>query len=593
MCGLAGEIRFDGREVDVAAIERAHDVLAPRGPDDGGLWWNATHGVASRRLSIIDPSAAGAQPMVDPELGLTIGFNGCIYDHATLRDELEGLGHTFRSHSDTEVIAKAYAQWGVRCVERFHGMFAFAIVEHESGRLVLARDRLGVKPLYVDESPERLRFASTLPALVAAGGVDTSIDVVALSHYLSVNAIVPPPRTILTGVRKLPPATVRVVETDGTTRDTVYWEPRFERTAERADWSEQDWQDALLDALRVAVRRRFVADVPVGVLLSGGIDSSLLVALSSEAGHDRLPTFSIGFRSMGGHDGDEFAYSDLVARRFNTDHHRIEVSSSRLLHALGGAVAAMSEPMVSPDCVAFHLLAHEVSKHVKVVLGGQGADELMAGYHWYPQLAGVPRAAAADAYAGVFLDRDQQELATLLEPAWLLDADEPRRFIEERFARSGATSTLDAALRMDTQVTLDDPLNRLDNMTMASGVEAREPYLDHELVELAATIPPELKLAHGGKGVLKEAARGLLPAAVIDRDKGYFRVPELRHLDAPFVELVRAALTDPVAKQRGLFRPDVVESLLAEPDARHTPMGSNVLWQLGLLEMWLQENGVG
>ena len=181
MCGLAGEIRFDGRQADIAAIERANDVLAPRGPDDGGLWWDGATAVAGRRLSIIDESVAGAQPMVDQELGLTIAFNGCIYDHAELRGELEKLGHTFRSHSDTEVIAKAYAEWGVRCVERFHGMFAFAIIEHESGRLVLARDRLGVKPLYVDHSPERLRFASTLPALLAAGGVDTSIDAVALT----------------------------------------------------------------------------------------------------------------------------------------------------------------------------------------------------------------------------------------------------------------------------------------------------------------------------------------------------------------------------------------------------------------------------
>jgi asparagine synthase (glutamine-hydrolysing) len=510
-----------------------------------------------------------------------------------LRAELEGLGHTFRSRSDTEVIAKAYAQWGVRCVERFHGMFVFAIFEHESGRLVLARDRLGVKPLYVSQTPERLRFASTLPALLAAGGVDTSIDIVALGHFLSLNGVVPSPRTIVTGVRRLPPATIRVVEADGTTRDTVYWNLRFERAPERARWSERDWQQALLDALRVSVGRRFVADVPVGVLLSGGIDSSLLVALSSEAGHDRLPTFSIGFRSMGGHHGDEFAYSNLVARHFTTDHHRIEVSSSRLLQALEGAVASMSEPMVSPDCVAFYLLAQEVSNHVKVVLGGQGADELLAGYHWYPKLAGFPRDGAADTYAGLLLDPDHQGLAALLEPGWLHDVDESRRFLDETFARPGATSTLDAALRMDTQVTLDDPLKRLDNMTMASGVEAREPFLDHELVELAATIPPELKLAHDGKGVLKEAARGLLPSAVIDRDKGYFRVPELRHLDAPFVEIVRAALTDPAAKQRGLFRTEVVEALLTEPDARQTSGGSNMLWQLGLLEMWLQAHDVG
>lgn len=592
MCGLAGEIRFDGRPADIAAIERADDVLAPRGPDDGGLWWHGAHSVASRRLSIIDPSMAGTQPMVDAQLGLTVAFNGCIYNHAILRGELEGLGHVFRSHSDTEVIAKAFAEWGVRCVERFHGMFAIAIIEHESGRLVLARDRFGVKPLYVDHSPERLRFASTLPALLAAGGVDTTIDAVALSHYLSLNAIVPSPRTIIAGVRKLPPATVRVVGSDGTARDTVYWSLRFERTPERAGWSERDWQDALLDGLRVAVRRRFISDVPVGILLSGGLDSSLLVALASEAGHGGLPTFSIGFNSMAGDDGDEFAYSDLVAQKFDTDHHRIEVSSSRLLEALEGTVASMSEPMVSPDCVAFHLLAQETSRHVKVVHAGQGADELLAGYHWHQKLADVRRADADEAYRRVFFDRTHDELAALLKPSWMVD-DAPRHLVEGWFARPGATATLDAVLRIETRVMLaDDPLKRLDNMSMASGVEAREPFLDHELAELAASIPPELKLAHGGKGVLKQAARGLLPAEIIDREKGYFRVPELKHLHAPYVELVREALTDPAAKRRGIFRPAVVGTLLDDPRRQRTPTGSNALWQLGLLEMWLQEHGI-
>ncbi len=296
---------------------------------------------------------------------------------------------------------------------------------------------------------------------------------------------------------------------------------------------------------------------------------------------------------MGGHHGDEFAYSDQVARHFSTDHHRIEASSDRLRHGLAGMVSSMSEPMVSPDCLGFFLLADEVSKHVKVVMGGQGADELLAGYRWYPELAGVVREDAAAAYAGSLLDPSHRELAALLQPAWFHEVDEPRRFIDASFARPGASSALDAALRMDTRVTLDDPLKRLDNMMMASGVEARVPFLDHELVELAAAMPPELKLAHGGKGVLKEAARRVLPAAVIDRDKGYFRVPELRHLDAPFAELVRAALTDPAAARRGLFRPEVVSDLLAEPAARQTRGGSTVLWQLGLLEMWLQAHQVG
>lgn len=593
MCGLVGEVRHDGGRVNLAAIDRAAEVLAPRGPDDGGTWSEGPFALSSRRLSVVDLSPAGRQPMVDVDLGLTTVFNGCIYNHDDLRGTLAGLGYTFRSHSDTEVIAKAYAQWGIDCVRRFAGMFAFAIIEHDSGRVVLARDRLGVKPMYLDHTADRLRFASTLPALLAAGGVDTSLDRVALSHYLSFDSIVPPPRTILAGVRKLPPATVRVVEPDGVTSDTHYWEPMFTRMPERSDWSVEDWRDALLDSLRVAVRRRLVADVPVGALLSGGLDSALVVALMTEAGGPGLPTYSIGFPSAGGDVGDEFAYSDLVARQFDTEHHRIEVSSNRLFEALDPAVEAMSEPLMSPACLAFHLLGHEVSRSLKVVQGGQGADELLAGYRWHRPLADVSRAGAADAYADVFVDRTYAEMADLLERDWLLDHDAPRRFLADVFARPGATTGLDAVLRNDTTVMqVDDPIQRIDTMMMASGVEARMPFMDHDLVELAAAIPPDLKLAHGGKGVLKQAARGLVPAAVVDRPKGYFPVPGVKHLDAPFLQRVRAALTDPAAKQRGLFRPAVVEAWLADPDGNRTPIGSNALWQIGLLEIWLQTHGI-
>ena len=593
MCGLAGEVRFDGRGADVAALERACARLAPRGPDGSGIWADGPVALGHRRLSIIDLSAAGSQPMTDPQSGLTVVFNGCIYNYEALREELHGLGHTFFSHSDTEVIGKAYAQWGVDCVQRFKGMFAFAIAERDSGRVVLARDRLGIKPLYVDRTPQRLRFASTLPALLAAGGVDTSLDVTALSYYMTFHSVVPAPRTILNGVRKLPPATVRVIERDGASTDTVYWDPAFTRDEARADWSERDWQDAFVDTLRTAVQRRMVADVPVGVLLSGGIDSSLVVALLAEAGQTGLQTFSIGFDSAGGESGDEFEYSDIVAARFGTDHHRIKIDSARLLPAIDGAVAAMSEPMVSHDCVAFYLLSQEVAKSVKVVQSGQGADEILGGYDWYPPLADVPRRQAVDAYAAVFFDRPFADLPGLLNPEWLIDHDAPREFVTDQFARPGADTTLDAALRNDTEIMLvDDPVKRVDNMTMAAGLEARVPFLDHDFVEFAATIPPALKLSDGGKGVMKRAARGIVPDEVIDRTKGYFPVPAIRQLEGPYLERVRAALTDPAAKARGLFRPDTVDAMLADPNTTRTNLGSNALWQLALLEMWLQSMDV-
>lgn len=595
MCGLAGEIRFDGRRADLEAVDRMTGCLRHRGPDGDGIWARGPVALGHRRLSIIDLSAAGSQPMIDTALGLSIVFNGCIYNHRQLRAELEAKGHRFFSTSDTEVIGKAYAEWGTDCVDHLMGMFAFVVVEQASGRAVLARDRLGIKPLYLDERADRLRFASTLPALLAAGDVDTTIDTTALAMYLSFHSVVPAPRTILRGVRKLPPATVRVIEPDGTSTERVYWEPDFSRDPGRADWSERDWQDALLASLRTAVERRMVADVPVGVLLSGGIDSSLVVALLAEAGQTDLATFSIGFESAGGESGDEFEYSDVVARRFATDHHRIRIDGSRLLPGIDGALEAMSEPMVSHDCVAFYLLSEDVSSHVKVVQSGQGADEVLGGYDWYPPLAGVARESAADAYERVFFDRSRAALRELLGDRWRaeVDAGAPRAFIDERFGRPGAETAVDAALRNDTTVMLvDDPVKRVDNMTMAWGLEARVPFLDHEFVELVGRIPPELKLADGGKGVLKRAARGVVPDEVIDRTKGYFPVPAIRQLEGPYLERVREALTDPAARERGLFRPETVDRLLADPNTTRTTLGSNELWQLALLEMWLQKHGV-
>jgi asparagine synthase (glutamine-hydrolysing) len=590
MCGLAGEVRFDGRRADVAALERMTACQRHRGPDGDGLWVRGPVGLGHRRLSIIDLSERGAQPMTDSHLGLTVVFNGIVYNHRQLRAELERAGHRFFSTSDTEVVLKAYAQWGTACVEHFLGMFAFAVVEHATGRVVLGRDRLGIKPLYVDTRPDRLRFASTLPALLTAGGVDTTIDRTALAHYMTFHSVVPAPLTILTGVRKLPPATVRVVEADGTSRDTVYWRPSFTRDPGRADWTSRDWEEALLGALRTAVERRMVSDVPVGVLLSGGIDSSLVVALLAEQGQTGLATFSIGFESAGEESGDEFEYSSLVAERFGTDHHRIPIDDSRLLPGIDAAVAAMSEPMVSHDCVAFYLLAQEVSRHMKGVQSGQGADEVLGGYDWYPPLAGVPRDGAVEAYSRVFFDRRWAAMGDVLEPDWIVGTDAPTAFIAEQFGRPGAETSVDAALRNDTTIMLvDDPVKRVDNMTMAWGLEARVPFLDHELVELAGRIPPELKLADGGKGVLKRAARGVVPDEVIDRTKGYFPVPAIRQLEGPYLDRVREALTDPAAKRRGLFRPDAVEAMLREPNKTRTTLGSNALWQLALLEMWLQK----
>ncbi|MFI2376982.1 N-acetylglutaminylglutamine amidotransferase [Streptomyces sp. NPDC018964] len=593
MCGLCGEIRFDGGQPDIAALERTTDRLAPRGPDGRGLWSQGPVALGHRRLKIIDLSDSGAQPMTDPRARLAGVFNGCVYNYRELRDELRALGHHFFSRSDTEVVLKAYQQWGTGCVERFHGMFALVIVEQDTGRVVLARDRLGVKPLYLSATTERLRFASSLPALLAAGGVDTSLDPVALHHYLSWHATVPAPRTVLKGVRKLPPATVRVVEPDGSHRDHRYWHPAHTRRPEYAGLDADDWSDAVLDALRTAVRRRMVADVPVGVLLSGGLDSSLIVALLADEGQEDLATFSVGFESEGDEEGDEFSYSDLVARHFDTRHHQLMVPSDRVAGALDGAVRAMSEPMMSHDAVAFHLLSEQVAKEVKVVQSGQGADEVFAGYDWYARMARVPRPRAAEAYIDTYSDRSHADLAAMVHPDLLPGHDVSAEFVRAHMATEGAETALDADLRLDTLVMMaDDPVKRVDNMTMDWGLEARVPFLDHELVELAAACPPGLKLADGGKGVLKAAGRKVLPRRVVDRPKGYFPVPAIRHMAGPVLQRVRETLAAPEARARGVFREEYVAELLAAPDAHRTRRGANTLWQIALLETWLQTHGI-
>ena len=597
MCGLAGEVRLDGLRPDPAVVERMSAAMAARGPDGSGAWALGRVALGHRRLKVVDLTDASRQPLVDEATGLTVVFNGCIYNYRELRARLRARGHRFTTAGDSEVVLKAYAEWGAGFVHHLIGMFAVAVAEHAGGRVVLARDRLGIKPLYVAASPAAVRFASTLPALLAGGfAVDTSVDPVALGHYLSFHSVVPAPRTILAGVRKLPPATVRVYEPDGTEHEHVYWTPSFDRDPDRARWSDEDWQDALLTSLTTAVRRRTVADVPVGVLLSGGLDSSLVVALLAALGQERTSTFSIGFEAAGGRAGDEFDWSDLVARTYGTDHHRIVVSATDLAPALEGTVRAMSEPMTSHDCVAFYLLGQVVGRDFRVVQSGQGADELLAGYHWHQPLGHTGRLRAGEVYARAFLDRDAAGLARVLEPGVLaaIGRAGPRDYLTGHFARPGARSAVDAALRIDTQVMLvDDPVKRVDNMTMAHGLETRVPYLDHEFVELAAGCPPELKLPQGGKGILKDLGRRLLPDEVIDRPKGYFPVPGLTHLAGPVLERVTDALHAPAARQRGLFRPEYLARRLADPNTGLTPLRGNKLWQLGLLEMWLQEHVLG
>lgn len=590
MCGILGQINFSGCPVDPKDLMAMNATMGSRGPDGVGLYVQGRMGFGHRRLKVIDLTQASQQPMVDSTLGLGIVFNGAIYNYKELRHELEGKGYAFFSQGDTEVILKAYHAWGEGFVHRLNGMFAFAIWERDSERVVLARDRLGIKPLYFTETSQQFRFASTLPALLAGGNVSTEMDPVALHHYFMFHAVVPAPHTLLKGIRKLAPGTMMVIEPTGARRHHHYWQLSFQPREDERRWKEEDWQDRLHEVLRSAVRRRLIADVPVGVLLSGGLDSSLIVGLLAAEGATGLNTFSIGFETVAEEKGDEFSYSDIIANKFSTRHHKLPVDTTHVLPNLPGCIHAMSEPMVSHDAIGFYLLSKEVSKHVTVVQSGQGADEIFAGYHWYPPLLNSQH--PVDEYRQVFFDRDQKEFLRVIHPRFHGD-DHSQRFVEAHFSQPGAPRPIDKALRLDTTIMLvDDPVKRVDNMTMAWSLEARVPFLDHEVVELAARVPAEMKIAQGGKGILKEVARRVIPSEVIDRPKGYFPVPALKYLRGPYLGMVKDALLSQTSQNREIFQRDYIDELLKNPDEHLTPLRGSKLWQLGLLELWLQSHGI-
>ena len=587
MCGIAGEFRFDSTPHDAAVMTRMLAKLARRGPDAEGQHADGAVRLGHRRLAIIDLSPRSRQPMLDAATGTALVFNGTIYNYPELRAELLALGHVFHSDGDTEVILRAWLEWGEACVERLHGMFAFAIWNRET--LFLARDRLGIKPLYYSHNLGRFRFASTPQALLAAGGVDTGLDAVALHHLFTLHAVVPAPRTLFNGIRKLAPGTLMTVNARGEMTHRRYWSLKAERPAHAA--SDAEWTEAIHDSLRRAVKKRIeIADVKVGVLLSGGLDSSLLVALLAEQGVPDLMTFSVGFEDQPEERGSEFEYSDPVAAMYGTRHHKYLIPNDEVLKRLPEAVDQMSEPMFAQDAVAFYLLAEQVSKTVKVVQSGQGADEVFGGYFWYPRMAADTDGTPLDRFRRHYFDRDHDEWLGMMSPLYH-GPDATGALIAAHLDEPFADEYIDQVLRLDTTMLItDDPVKRVDNMTMAWGLEARVPFLDHQLLELAASMPPHLKLQSGGKHVLKQIARGLVPDAVIDRKKGYFPVPALKFVRGEFLEFMRDILNSHACRTRGLFQRAYVDHLLDAPEAHHTRIQGSKLWHLALLEYWLQRH---
>jgi len=568
MCGICGQLRFDNKSVQSEALSTMMSKIARRGPDASGQWAEGKIGFGHQRLSIIDLSNYAAQPMVDETLDLVLVFNGTIYNYQSLRQDLIKQGYTFFSHSDTEVILKAYHFWGEDCVTHLDGMFAFCIWNQKTNQLFVARDRMGIKPLYFSLTDQAFSFASNTQALVAVGA-DTGINSVALQQQLSLHGVVPAPNTILNGVNKIKPATTLTIDPRGKVEEKTYWRPG----AQRSELSDDEHIERTHELLTKAVLKRMNAsDVPIGVLLSGGLDSSLLVGLLHEAGHQDIRTFSIG-----------------IVKKFNTTHEKYVVSNSQVLPRLGEAVANMSEPMVGQDAVAFYLLSEQVSKQIKVVLSGQGADEAFAGYFWYSRMQ-AESGTEVERFAKHYVDRPYEEyLQTVNQPYH--SGNHTEAWLNKEFSKANADEFMDKVFRTDiTRLVVDDPVKRVDNMTMAWGLEARVPFMDYQLVEHALSIPPSLKMSEEGKHPLKQISRGLLPDSVIDRKKGYFPMPALKYVRGEFLDFMADILNSTQCINRGVYNQDFVQKVINQPEQYMTALNGSRLWHLALLEYWLQIN---
>jgi asparagine synthase (glutamine-hydrolysing) len=618
MCGIAGRLNYaSGAPVDPGALRSMARLLAHRGPDGEGVWSADEVGLAHRRLAIIDLSEAAAQPMASADGAIWITFNGEIYNFQDVRRELEGHGASFRSQSDTEVIIAAYQQWDVGCLERLRGMFAFAIWDGRRQRLLLARDRLGMKPLWYRTDADGIAFASEAKAFLAERAYVPDVDPEGISQYLTYQ-YVPAPASAFRSVRKLPPAHFLLVE-NGKLDIRRYWRLRYEpkrRIREAAA------ADELVARLREAVRLRLVSDVPLGAFLSGGLDSSAVVALMAQETNRPVKTFSIGFDEP---EYDELPYARMVAERYGTDHREFVVRPDAI-QLLPKIVWHYGEPFADSSAIPTYCLAEHTRQHVTVALNGDGGDESFAGYERYlahvaagradhlPRplrqvlaaltrrlgghsmkwTKGVQLLAAYDVprerrYAYGLMHFQPELKAELCTPEFLASAGgrDETDVILEAYARSDASDFLDRTLDVDVNRYLpDDLLVKVDAATMAHGLEARSPLLDHPFMEFAASLPPELKL-HGlvKKYIFKHAVAGLLPDVLINRRKMGFGVPIDHWFRGELGGFASDVLLSRASIERGYFRPEVVRRLLEEHVAGIRAWHYQ-LWNLLVLELW-------
>ncbi|WP_326540113.1 asparagine synthase (glutamine-hydrolyzing) [Pseudorhodoferax sp.] len=619
MCGIHGLIQLDGTPVQPAWLTAMGDVTAHRGPDDEGQHIDGACGIAMRRLSIID-LAGGHQPISSADGRLTIVCNGEIYNYRELRTELQGLGHVFKTGSDSEVLLHGYAAWGDEVVQRLNGMFDFALWDAGRRRLLIGRDRLGVKPLYVLQDGQRLAFATEAKALLKLPGVRTELNRDALADYLHLG-YVPAPLSIFKGIRKLPPATLLAVE-GGQVREWRWWRlsPQVDRSV-----SEADWVARIREGIDRSVHMQMVSDVPIGAFLSGGVDSSAVVAAMARHSTQPIRTYAIGFEGGAAEQlYNELPYARRVAGLFGTEHHEIVVKPD-VVGLLPRLLWHMDEPVADSAFITTYLVSEFARSDVKVILSGVGGDELFGGYRRYlgahyadrfNALPGWARRVASATAARLPADRHNRwlnmaRLAKGFIASAEMDADERYRSylqvlsretlaslmlagaprgddrLAAAFAAAGREDDLNRMFAVDAETQLPDDLLLLtDKMSMAVSLECRVPLLDHELVEMAAAIPGILK-AKGGrlKHLMKAALQPALPDDILNRAKRGFGTPMGAWLKKELLAVVCELLSPAVVRQRGLFRAEAVQALLADHEANRSD-GTDALLSLLNLEVW-------
>jgi asparagine synthase (glutamine-hydrolysing) len=623
MCGIVGQANAEGRRGDGATLARMCAALEHRGPDSRGLHVDAGVGLGIQRLRVID-LATGDQPIFNEDRSVAVVLNGEIYNYRELRARLQRAGHRFATVGDTEVIAHLYEEEGARFVESLHGMFGVAVWDARRRRLVLARDRVGKKPLYYAERAGTLSFASELAALMEDRDVPRDVDHLALDAFLAYRWV-PSPMTAFRAVRKLPPASTLVYE-DGRATVTRYW--RLDYSRKRAVDDPREVHEELREHIRAATTRRLISDVPLGAFLSGGVDSAAVVAAMAEASSRPVQTFSIGFTDE---KFDELPLARLVAQRFATDHHELVVEP-HAMELIPRIVRHYGEPFADDSAVPSFYLAKMARRHVTVALNGDGGDESFGGYTRYVANAAaarvqripvalrraiaaaglrVPESGTIDSWPSrlrrlahtLALDAPGRYVAYMTHLNGLqrerLYTDEYRALIGQAdpadvmigpWRASGAASVLDRMLDVDVQTYLpDDLLTKMDIATMASSLEARSPLLDHELMEFAAALPPELKVrGREKKVVLRGALRGWVPDEVLDAPKRGFRLPLGDWLRGELRGYARDVLLDRRAVGRGHFREPYVRELL-DRHAAGIEDHSQGIWTLLMFELWHQE----